>query len=204
MSLRHTSRLRRAARLALVLAFVVPSIALGHAELEAIDPPDRGTVTGSPTEIVGSFSQTLDPAKSSFRVVNAANSVVAEGGTIDPDKTTMRLVLTTPLGPGSYTIRWTSFSTEDNEQERGTTTFTVVAATPPPSATPAPSVAASTPPSAAPSPSLATPAPVASSSAPPSAPAATTSDVLIPIVVVVLAILGLGLWLLRGRSRRAA
>ena len=203
MSLRHASRLRAAANVVLVLVLAFPSVALGHAELEAIDPPDGGTITGSPSEIVGSFSLTLDPARSNYRVVDATNSVVAQGGTVDADKKTMRLALRTPLAPGRYTIRWTSFSPDDNEQARGTTTFTIIAATPPPSATPAPSAASTAPPTAVPSPSLATLAPVVSPSAPPTAPVTSTTDALIPIVVVALAIVGLGLWLLRGRSRRA-
>jgi copper resistance protein C len=204
MSFRHTAPLQAAVLVALLLAVALPSVVLGHAELEAIDPPDRGTVASSPTEIVGSFSENLDPARSSFRVVNAANVVVAEGGSVEADKKTMRLVLETPLEAGMYTIRWTSFSTEDNEQDRGTTTFTVAVATPPPSSVPSPEAASSAPPSDAASPSLATLIPVASPSAPPSTPVASTSDALIPIVVALVAILGLGLWLLRGRSRRAA
>ena len=113
---------------------------------------------------------------------------------------TMRLALTEGLAPGTYTIRWTSFSTEDNEQARGTTTFTVAAASTP-SPSPTPSVATAAP-SVAPSvaPSI-PPAGSASPSAPPTAPAASTGDAVIPIVAALLVLAGLGVWLLRGRTR---
>ena len=120
------------------------------------------------------------------------------------DVRTMRLAVPADLVPGRYTIRWTSFSAEDNEQARGTTTFTLAPSTAPPTIRPsAPPVA--TPSASAPAASViasATPSP--SPSAPPTSPTASASDALIPIVVAVLAILGIGLWLARSRTRRGA
>jgi methionine-rich copper-binding protein CopC len=174
--------------------------ALAHAELVTAAPADGATVAGPPTEIVLTFSQALDPARSSIRLVDAANQVLADDATLGPGTKTMRLPVPADLAPGAYTVRWVSFSTEDSEQDRGTTTFTVAAATPAPTATP------SAAPSAAPSPS-----PVASVSPPspspsptPTAPVVSTADVLFPIVAVLVVLAGLGLWLLRGRSRRAS
>ncbi|MBA2720204.1 MAG: copper resistance protein CopC [Chloroflexi bacterium] len=197
---------RRPARLLAVFAFVTlvvvgaPAAVLGHAELETVFPADRSTIVESPAEIVMTFTQDLDPGKSSIRVADAGGTVVAEGGAVNARESlrTMRLELATPLSAGTYTVRWTSFSTEDNEQARGTTTFTLTAASPPPT------VAPIAPPSVA-QPARPTPAPsVLPSIAPsPTTPAASTTDALISIVVVILAVLGLGLWLLRGRSRRA-
>lgn len=159
------------------------------------EPAHGATLAGSPAEIVMTFTQNLDPARSSIRVVDAAGTAVAEGGRVDPgdDVRTMRLALTTPLAPGTYSVRWTSFSAEDSEQQRGTTTFTIVAATPAPTVAPsagAGAAATTTPPAPSPSPSPS-----------PSSSAASTADVLIPIVAVLVVLAGPGLWLLRGRSR---
>jgi methionine-rich copper-binding protein CopC len=199
-----TSRRRWVASLvlSLSLASIVAGVALGHAELATVDPADKSTVQGSPTEIVMTFTQNLDPSKSSIRVVNAAGTVVAQGGTVPSGSPReMDLALTTPLDTGTYTIRWTTFSSEDQEQARGTTTFTVVAA--PPSATPVPSVATappSAPASASAAPSI-PPVVSAAPSSPPTAPTASTNDVVIPIVVALIVLAALGAWLLRSRGR---
>ena len=194
---------RRAVAVALFALLVasVPPAVLGHAELATVTPADTSTVQGSPDEIVLTFTQNLDPAKSVIRVVNAAGAVVAEGGMVPSGgPRELDLALATPLAAGTYTIRWTSFSTEDSEQARGTTTFTVAApATPSPTPVPTPSAApASVTPSVAPS---VAPTVAPSPSSPPTVPVGSTSDALIPIVVALIVLAGLGLWLLRGRSR---
>jgi methionine-rich copper-binding protein CopC len=186
---------------ALVLFAVLaatPASALGHAELDTVTPADKATVQGSPAEIVLTFTQNLDSEKSSIRVVNPAGTVVVQGGTVPSGSPReMHLAVPTALAVGTYTIRWTSFSSEDQEQARGTTTFTVgAAATPSPTAVPSvPGPSPSTVPSAA---------PPASSPSPPTTPAASTTDALIPIVAALLVLAALGAWLLRGRFRARA
>ena len=99
-----TSRRRWVASLvlSLSLASIVAGVALGHAELATVDPVDKSTVQGSPTEIVMTFTQNLDPSKSSIRVVNAAGTVVAQGGTVPSGSPReMDLALTTPLDTGT-------------------------------------------------------------------------------------------------------
>ena len=184
----------------LSVLLAAPATALGHAELDTVSPADKSTVEGSPTEIVTTFTQDLDPAKSSIRVVDAAGKVVVQGGTVAAGSPReMVLALATPLPPGAYQIRWISFSSEDDERDSGTTTFTVTAApTPSPTTAPSASIAPSEPASVAPS---IAPSVVPAPSAPPTTPAASTSDALIPIVAVLVVIAALGLWLLRGRSR---
>jgi methionine-rich copper-binding protein CopC len=197
---------RRLPRAFLLLAFpalllLAPAAVLAHAELDTVTPADKSTVQGSPTEIVMTFVQDLDPAKSSIRIVDAAGSVIVQGGTVPAGRPReMDLAIDTPLAPGAYQIRWITFSSEDGERDSGTTSFTVEAA-PSPSPTLSPSAApASAVPSVAPSaaPSI---APTVSPSPPPTAPAASTSDAVIPIVVVLIVLAGLGAWLLRNRSR---
>jgi hypothetical protein len=104
------------------------------------------------------------------------------------------------LAAGAYEIRWTTASALDGDLDRGTTTFTYAPAAP--SASPS-SAASATPAASAaatPSPSIAaTVAPSPSGTGQPAS--ASTSDLLIPIVVAVILVAGLGYWLLRGRSR---
>jgi methionine-rich copper-binding protein CopC len=198
---------RRASRritfglIVLLAPLVIPSLASAHASLETMSPADKSSGP-APTEIVGTFAENLDPSKSSFTLVDAGGAVVAQGGeVVSDDMRKMTLTLTRTLAPGPYTIRWATFSTEDKELARGTTTFTVI---------PAASVAASVVPSIGPTegpsltPSMAASVAVSvapSPSAAPTTPAASTSDALIPIAVVLVLLVAAGAWLLRGRSR---
>jgi methionine-rich copper-binding protein CopC len=187
-----------------LFAFVLlaPAAVLGHAELDTVLPADKSTVEGPPVQVQMTFTEALDPAKSSIKLVDASGAVIAEGSTVDAGlPTTMRLVLLTDLAPGTYTARWASASAEDGDLDRGTTTFTVTAA-----ASVAPSVAPSSPPaSASAGPSAAAPSTALSAapSAPPTTPASSTGDAVIPIVAALVVLVALGLWLLRGRSRAA-
>jgi hypothetical protein len=105
----------------------------------------------------------------------------------------MDLTLPTPLQPGSYQIRWTTFSADDQEFDRGTTTFTVVAGS-----SPAPDASG-----VGPSVPAASVAVTVAPSAPPATPAASTGDAVIPVVAALIVVAALGLWLMRGRSRGA-
>lgn len=187
-----------------LLVTVGPSVVLGHAELDMMSPADKSSGP-SPTEIVGTFVQNLDPSKSSFALVDSTGKVVAKGGQVASDNVRkMTLPLTAPLAPGAYEIRWTTVSTEDGELARGTTTFTVVAATPSPSVAPSATASASAAPSVSASPSA---APVASPSPSPSGSGGTptsASDAVIPVIAALIVLGALGLWLLRSRSRRVS
>jgi copper resistance protein C len=179
---------------------LAPAAALGHAELATATPADKSTVNGSPTEIVMTFTEPVKPANSSIKLVDAGGTLVAQGSTVDPaDAKTMHLALPAPLTPATYTVRWTTASALDGDVARGTTTFTVAAAT-----SIAPTIAPSQPApsaSAAPSQTSVSTAPSASPPAPPSTTATSTSDAVIPVVVVLVALAALGLWFMRGRSR---
>ncbi len=61
---------------ALLLAVLATAPALAHAELTTSDPADGATLTMPPTAITLTFSETLDPAKSSFKLLGP------DGGTI--------------------------------------------------------------------------------------------------------------------------
>jgi copper resistance protein C len=187
---------------------LTPAVVLGHAELDKATPADKSTVQGSPTEILMTFTEAVDPAKSSIKLVDPSGAVIADGSTVSTgNPKLMRLAISTVLAPATYTVRWTTASAVDGDIAHGTTTFTVVAA---------PSVAPSVEPSASPSaasasssaaasdaPSSLAPslAPSPSPSSPPTTPAASTGDAVIPIIVALIVLVGLGAWLLRNRAR---
>ena len=188
-----------------ILWLVVGATAVqAHAELDTMTPADKSSGP-APTEIVATFTEELDPSASNLAVVDSGNKVLIKGGTVDAtNKKLMRLDLgSTTLAPGSYTVRWQSKSADDGDLERNTTAFTVTAAaSASPSVAPSVGASASAAPSASEPPSIppsATPSPSGGTGTPTS-----STDALIPIVAVLVVIALLGLWLLRGRGRRAA
>ncbi len=198
---------RRAAALtiALFVGLVLPATAAAHAELVATTPVDGATVVGSPGELSASFSEDLT-GESTLSIRNAAGERLAVGR---PDPADARRLLIDPaptLEPGTYEMRWTTFS-DDGHIERGTWSFDVTAAEP--SATPtaptaaptsAPSAPASLGPSSGPS---ETPAPTSSvGPGPTDPPADAGGDVLLPILAA-LAIVAVGGVLLLGRRGRS-
>lgn len=191
-----------ASTLALAIALAAPLTVLAHAELETATPADGAALTEPPTEIVLTFSEVLDPAKSSIVVAEAGGAQVASGGSVDTtgDATRMTLALP-PLAAGEYEIRWTSASAVDGDLDRGTTRFSYAPPAPTPTASPTPSATPSSTPPASPA-SSPTRAPGPTPSADGSASSST--DVIIPIVAAVIVLAGLGGWLLsrsRGRGR---
>jgi hypothetical protein len=158
------------------------------------------------------FSEDLDPAKSSFKLVTGAQTI-GTGGVVSGGDVRMMTLDGLVLTPGAYTIRWTSAAT-DGHIERGTFSFSVAepVATPLASATAAPPTASPTgqaTPSASPA-SVQSPAATAPPAVSPDASGATgsggdpasstTGDVLIPIVAALVAVGGVGAFVLR-RSR---
>ena len=200
MTSAHRDRRARALCVTFVLAlFALPAAVLAHAELDTVSPADGTTVTKVLTEIAMTFTEDLDPAKSSIVLAKAGGAQVQSGGVVSADDLKRMTLAITDLAAGPYEIRWTSASAEDGDIARGTTHFTYAPPNPTESdilPTESPSEAAS--PTAVPSPSVTAPSPSPSAAG---TPAASTSDVLIPIVVAIVVVGVLGAWLLRGRSR---
>jgi len=212
---------RRFAAVAAALALVafMPAAVLGHSELEQADPAPGATISEAPTLIIADFTEAIDPARSTMELRGPDGAVVATGGVApgDPERVQMTIVPPT-LGPGTYEVRWTTVTPDDNGILRGTYTFTVAIAAV--SASPAPSVAPSAPPSAAPSAAPSTEASAALSAplsaAPSTQPATATPSpsggggssgssggpdaAVIIVVVAVLAVVGgVAVYLVRGR-----
>ena len=189
------------AAFAFIAALAAPSAVLGHAELDTMTPATGSTVTAAPAQIVATFTEPLDPAKSSLVLVTSGGAQVASGGVVAADDAKKMTLALPSLAAGAYEIRWTTASALDGDLDRGTTTFTYAPA-PSPSASPSSAASATPAASAAATPSPSIAASVAPSPSGTGQPAsASTSDLLIPIVVAVILVAGLGYWLLRGRSK---
>jgi methionine-rich copper-binding protein CopC len=200
---------RSPARLIVLAALVAtpltlfPATVAAHAELETATPADGATVEGTPPEISATFSEALDPERSTLSLRNAAGERLAVGF-IDPEDPARMIIDPVPeLGPGVYEARWTAKGSDDH-LERDTWSFTVTPA-PSPSPTPAPTPASSA--SGEPTPSATaerTPTPALSPSASPGPtdPAASTDgDVILPIVAALAIVLAVGAVLLSRRNR---
>lgn len=206
-----TRSLTRAAPLAALLTFLFALPVLAHAELVSASPGPDDVVQGSPPELVAEFNQDLNPSRTSISVRNAAGDVLAEGGEPGGNPREWRLTLP-PLEPGTYRVRYTSFSAEDGEIHRAQYTFTVeAAASPTPPQSLSPTASASATPSTLPTPTpatstLPTSSASASSSPAPSIPPSPGSgpgfdlSMALPIIFVLAVVAVLGLWLLRRRT----
>ena len=196
--------MRRCVLRAVACAFLLSSIAaptLAHAALGSATPGPGDRVTGSPAELVARFSQNLDPSRTSLEVRDPSGARVARGGELGDGPREFRLELP-ELAPGVYEVRWTTYSTEDNEIARDTYTFELLAA-PSPSVTPTATALPSPPATASPPAQARATAPPRS----PSASAAAGSEtnamsgldaaVMIPIVVALVLVGAFGLWALR-------
>ena len=119
-----TFRIGLAAILGPSLVLLLAPGVLGHAQLQSSDPPAGGTLSATPYLLTATFSEELASDGSSLVVESEAGQQVALGGVSADDPTTMTAQL--PVLPtGTYTVRWTALTSDDNAVERGTYAFTV-------------------------------------------------------------------------------
>jgi copper resistance protein C len=189
----------------LVIAVAVP--ALAHADLASSDPEDREVLATPPTVITLTFTEGLDQGKSSFQL-SGPDGAVGTGKAVEDGSKVMTLD-GLDLGAGAYAIKWTAAAT-DGHVSRGTLSFTVSEPTPAPQ-TPVPTptgvpddAATAVPPDPVVGVAAATASAVATpgTGTDPTAATGSSADVLVPIVVGLVLVGGLGVVVLR-RSRGA-
>lgn len=202
--MRHR-RAAAAAILSLFLAALLPAGVGAHSDLVASSPADGAILTGPPLEISGDFSEELDATRSVMELRAPGGGVLATGRVPDDGPATRMAIADLPaFAPGTYDVRWTTVTADDDGVERGTFTFTVLAATPSPNptaetlSTPAPTAPPSATPAAPTSAPVRTPAPSSTPSPTPGA-GSTTGDLLIPLAVLAGILVGGAAWLLRRR-----
>ena len=180
--------------LGVLVLLALPLAVSAHSEFVSTAPADGSTVTGTPDEIVLTFSAALDKAKCSIVLLDSTGTQIAKAG-VDPANNKVMRMTPPSLDPGAYEVDWTSVAT-DGDLLRGKVKFTVVAPTPSPTLAPTatPSAAATASPTASPAP---TPSPAPSAATTPTSNSG--ADVILPVLVAIILIAVLGAVLLRGR-----
>jgi copper transport protein len=107
--------------LLLLVAVVVPGRATAHAVLLRSIPPTGQTLQRAPDQVQLLFSEPIDPAFSSVRVLDSSKQPVDRGdGGVDPNDDHQLLVSLKPgLANGIYTVAWRSLSTIDIHPDEG-------------------------------------------------------------------------------------
>lgn len=99
-----------------------------HARLKTSDPADKAVLTKAPTQITLTFSEETSATKSGGSVTDASGATVSTGFKVDlNDRTKMTIDLKPNLPNGAYTVKWNSFTEDDNGMADGTFTFTIQA-----------------------------------------------------------------------------
>jgi copper resistance protein C len=113
-------------RTAVLLAVLAsPAGALAHAFLDRAVPAVGSKVHGQPAEVRLRFSQPLEPAFSTVRVLDAGGKQVdREDKRLDPADASVLRVSLPPLAPGVYRVKWRVLSADTHVTE-GDYTFEV-------------------------------------------------------------------------------
>jgi methionine-rich copper-binding protein CopC len=123
--------------------------ALAHSEFVSSVPAPNSTVTTAPTTVKATYNAGINPKGSSIAVVGPNGSAADVGdGHVDlndPNRQTMIVTLKPNLGPGKYTVKWTTVAADDGDTLSDTFTFTIAAAAPVATTTPKPTATAAVP-----------------------------------------------------------
>ena len=101
------------------------TLAGAHAFLERAEPRVGSTVRTPPAQVRLWFTEQLEPAFSSVRVVNASGEQVDKGDAhVDPSAPKQLRISLSPLPPGTYKVIWRVLSVDTHVTE-GDFTFRV-------------------------------------------------------------------------------
>jgi methionine-rich copper-binding protein CopC len=111
--------------LALLTSLAVPAGTLAHASLERAVPAVGGKIHGPPAEVQLRFSQPLEAAFSTVKVVDARGKQVdRRDKRLDPKDASVLRVSLPKLAPGVYRVVWRVLSADTHVTE-GDFTFEV-------------------------------------------------------------------------------
>lgn len=99
--------------------------AQAHALLAASSPADGATVDKSPSEVLLTFTEPLDPVLTVVHVLDASGARVEVGRTEIPGLPTRARVPLPRLPDGTYTVTWRTTSMRDGHTTAGTVAFGV-------------------------------------------------------------------------------
>jgi methionine-rich copper-binding protein CopC len=107
------------------LLLLAAATAGAHAFLDHADPRVGSKIKSAPAQVRLWFTQQLEPAFSTVRVLDAAGRQVdKQDARVDPGKPDLLIVSLPPLGPGTYKVVWRVLSVDTHVTE-GDFTFTV-------------------------------------------------------------------------------
>lgn len=106
----------------LVLA-VLALPAGAHAFLHHADPRVGSTVAHSPAQVTLQFTEKLEPAFSTLKVLDAAGKEV-DAHDLKVEGVSMRVTIPSPLDPGKYRVQWRALSVDTHVTD-GEFTFEV-------------------------------------------------------------------------------
>ena len=108
--------------LALAACALTATVAAGHAVLQRAEPRVESTLKRAPDEIKLYFTERLEPAYSSVRVVNDQNvQVDRRDSRIDRSNPALLRATLPPLPPGTYKVIWRVLSIDADVTEGGFT-----------------------------------------------------------------------------------
>ena len=111
--------------LALITCALIPDVAAGHAVLQRSEPRVESKLKRPPDEVRLYFSERLEPAYSSVRVVNDRDVRVDRGDSrVDRANPALLRATLPPLPPGTYKVRWRVLSIDADVTE-GAFTFEI-------------------------------------------------------------------------------
>ena len=111
--------------LAMLVLTATASLAAAHAFLDHASPRVGSKVHGSPPEVALTFTQELEPAFSTIRVIDRDGKQVDRGDKrVDPSDRSILRVSLQPLAPGAYRVQWRVLSADTHVTE-GDYSFTV-------------------------------------------------------------------------------
>ena len=114
----------RARRIALALAacMLTASVAAGHAVLQRAEPRVQSTLKRAPDEVKLYFTERLEPAYSSVRVVNDRGAQVDRRDShVDRSNPVLLRATLPPIPTGTYKVIWRVLSIDADVTEGGFT-----------------------------------------------------------------------------------
>lgn len=112
-------------RAVLTLSILGPSAAYAHAMLDHASPAVGSTVHAAPAQVKLWFSEEIEPAFSSLRVLDASGKEVDKRDkAVSPANRTLLTVSIPMLSPGTYKVLWRVVSV-DTHKTQGAFSFTV-------------------------------------------------------------------------------
>ena len=112
----------RGVGLALAACALTATVAAGHAVLQRSEPRVESTLKRAPDEVKLYFTERLEPAYSSVRVLNDQGvQVNRENSRVDRSSPTLLRATLPPLPPGTYKVIWRVLSIDADVTEGGFT-----------------------------------------------------------------------------------